>query len=159
MRCWVDPVEVHYGRLESGTGADPTADCRRACHDVRKLPAYSHDVVHIIDPFRIRMVRYHAVPGFGGPKQAVITGPEALPQDKRAVAADGRVDKELGEPLRLGLGANENGDSENDANQTEQKRALSVGGKTKRDVERRSHVLADRSTRRWRTASPECNRS
>jgi hypothetical protein len=76
-------------------------------------------------------------------------------QGKGSVAADGRVDKKLGESLRLRLGTDENADAEHDADQAEKQRAFAVRRKTQRNVKRRGHGFGrKKSTRCCRTGSP-----
>ena len=119
MRSCINPVKIGGGCFKSGARADCAAKHRRTGSHVRKLPAYSHDLAHVVDPFEIISARGGGAGIFRRDHHSLIARLKSRPQNKRAIAPDRRVDEELREALRLRLGANEDSNTEDDANQAQ----------------------------------------
>src|SRR2546428_3405750 len=86
-------------------------------------------------------MRSAGVCAFRRHQQWLVTRVKAAANEERSVAANRRVDEELGEALGLRLRANENCHTKYDADEAEQQGAFAMSRKTQRDVKGRRHRI------------------
>ena len=136
MESGLDAEKVGRGVFETRARAERSAQDGRAGGDVGKLAADPHDFPRVGDPAEIMAARRGSADrAFRRNHQAGGAGFKARAKNERAIASERGIDEVLGESLRLRLRANENRHAENDAEETQDERALAMAQEAQRDVE------------------------